>query len=95
MEALWSRCIKHIFVNRRRLETARALRIAEFNQGSVASRKFLLCLGFKIGMQAKKFCAIRKKKRLQKQLKKAREHMAANNTILDNNSNVPNDEWRH
>ena len=55
---------KREVVNRRRLETALALRIAEFNQGSVACTKFLPCLGLKIGTQAKKFCAIHKKKRL-------------------------------
>ncbi|GFS17635.1 hypothetical protein ElyMa_006826200 [Elysia marginata] len=63
---LWNRCPKHIFVNRirNRLETALALGVAEFNQGSVATAKFIQCLGFSIRTQTRKIGQNRDGKRL-------------------------------
>ena len=61
---LWSRCPKHIFANRRHLETALSIGIVEFNQGSAATQKFLQCLCFNIGMCTKKIGTIRDRKQL-------------------------------
>ncbi|GFR84938.1 hypothetical protein ElyMa_006014900 [Elysia marginata] len=60
----WNTCTKHIVVNRNRLETPLALGVAEVNQGSVGTAKFIQCLGVSIGTQTRKIGQNRERKRV-------------------------------
>lgn len=63
---IWSRCPKHIFVGRKRLEVSVGIGVGEFNKGSQASQNFLSALGFRIGFMTKKFGEKRDQERKRK-----------------------------
>nr|KAI8751338.1 hypothetical protein BgiMline_015869 [Biomphalaria glabrata] len=50
---IWSRCPKHLFVGRKRLEVSVGVGVGEFNMGSKASQLFLSHLNIKTGIQSK------------------------------------------
>ncbi|XP_059172207.1 uncharacterized protein LOC131953168 [Physella acuta] len=56
---IWSRCPKHLFVGRQRLEIAVCLGVGEFNMGSKASHNFLKHINLQVGNKTKEIGAKR------------------------------------
>ena len=72
---IWSRCPKHIFVGRKRLEVSVSVGVGEFNKGAQASQNFLEALGLTVGCLTKKFGEKRDQER-KRQAEKAIETIA-------------------
>ncbi|KAK7010952.1 gypsy retrotransposon integrase-like protein 1 [Biomphalaria glabrata] len=51
---IWSRCPKHLFIGKQRVEVSVSVGIVEFNMGSLASKYFLDLKNVYVGLQTEK-----------------------------------------
>lgn len=89
---IWSRCPKHIFSGLSRVKIATAFAIGEFNQGSVATHRFLAAVGGEITQRSVRMGAKRNEIRIKKadtailHIQKVHKNMRLKAQIKENES---------